>query len=301
MYLIDGQSGLEVDEIARTTQGGTVLYLRVVSVDRGLRRAASVVTEAWCGAAAAVRMLRSQGQQLAAGPHARELRLGNLRRHPVMLVHGLGADKSCFSAMEAHLHRAGYTVYSVSYSCFGSDIEACARDLEREAAWVLEETGADRVHVVAHSLGGVVLRWAAAHTRLRDWLSIGITLGSPHRGTPTARLAPHGLPGLGKIVSQLRPGALPMDDAALGGAPGTRWVAIAGENDVVVPARYARLPASGNVRNAVVSSSGHMTLTRNTHCLAMILEELGAADQIVAQPRRVHAVPTEAQVLPLTG
>jgi pimeloyl-ACP methyl ester carboxylesterase len=123
-----------------------------------------------------------------------------------MLVHGLGADKSCFSTMEAHLHRAGYTVYSVDYSCLGSDIEACAKNLEREAAWLLEKTGADRVHVVAHSLGGVVLRWASAHTRMRDWLGVGITLGSPHRGTPTARLAPAGLPGFGRIVSQLRPG-----------------------------------------------------------------------------------------------
>ena len=203
--------------------------------------------------------------------------------------------------MEDHLHRAGYTVYSVSYSCFGSDIEACALGLEREAAWVLEETGAERVHVVAHSLGGVVLRWAAAHTRMRDWLSIGITLGSPHRGTPTARLAPHGLPGLGKIVGQLRPGALRIDSAALGGATGTRWVAIAGERDVVVPARYARLPASGNVRNVVASASGHMTLTRNTHCLAVILEELGTADESVPPSRPIQAVPTEAQVLPLTG
>ena len=277
------------------------MYLQVVPVDRSLRRAASVVTEAWCGATAAVLMLRGQGRELASGPHVRELRLGSPRRHPVMLVHGLGADKSCFSAMEDHLHRAGYTVYSVSYSCFGSDIEACALGLEREAAWVLEETGAERVHVVAHSLGGVVLRWAAAHTRMRDWLSIGITLGSPHRGTPTARLAPHGLPGLGKIVGQLRPGALRIDSAALGGATGTRWVAIAGEHDVVVPARYARLPASGNVRNVVVSASGHMTLTRNTHCLAVILEELGTADETVPPSRPIQAVPTEAQVLPLTG
>lgn len=278
-----------------------MLFLQVVSVDRGLRRAASVVTEAWCGATAAARMLRSQGHQLAAGPHVRELRHGSLRRHPVLLVHGLGADKSCFNTMEAHLHRAGYTVYSVSYSCVGSDIDACARLLEREAAWVLEETGADRVHVVAHSLGGVILRWAAAHTRMRDWLSIGITLGSPHRGTPMARLAPPGLPGLGKIVSQLRPGALPIGDAALGRATGARWLAIAAENDVVVPPRYARLPSSANVRNAVVHSSGHLTLTRNTHCLALILEELDAVDEMAPRSGPADAASAATQALPLTG
>ena len=216
-----------------------------------------------------------------------------------MLVHGLGADKSCFSAMEAQLHRAGHTVYSLSYSSLGSDIETCARDLEAEAAWVLEETGADRVHVVAHSLGGVILRWAAAHTRMHDWLSLGITLGSPHRGTPAARLAPHGLPGLGKIVSQLRPGALVIDDAALGRAVGTRWVAIAGGNDVVVPARYARLPTGRNVRNALVPSSGHLALTQSTECLAIILDELGAADHLTPRSPQVPPVPVPGRLLPL--
>jgi pimeloyl-ACP methyl ester carboxylesterase len=196
-----------------------------------------------------------------------------------MLVHGLGADKSCFSTMEDFLHRAGYTVFSVSYSCVGSDIEACARILERETSWLLDETGADRVHVVAHSLGGVVLRWAAAHTRMREWLSVGITLGSPHRGTPAAHLAPSGLPGLGRIVSQLRPGALTIDDEGLNAVVGTRWIAIGGENDVVVPPKYARLPHSRNVRNAVVPLAGHMTLTRNIHCLAVILRELAAAGE----------------------
>lgn len=274
-------------------------YSQVPSIDHGLRRATSLVTEAWCGVSAASKVLRGRRHDGVAGRRARQLRLGSRRQHPVMLVHGLGADKSCFSTMEAHLHRAGYTVYSVDYSCLGSDIEACAKNLEREAAWLLEKTGSDRVHVVAHSLGGVVLRWASAHTRLRDWLGVGITLGSPHRGTPTARLAPFGLPGFGKIVSQLRPGALTIDDPGPAPPTGARWVAIAGEYDVVVPAKYARLPQSRNVRNAVVPRSGHMTLTRNTQCLAIILEELGAAGEMMPRPRSSREVATDPHRTPL--
>ena len=268
-------------------------YSQVASVDRNLRRAHAVLTEAWCNASTAARVLRRQGQARVAGAD-RELRLGGGSQHPVMLVHGLGADKSCFSEMESRLHDAGYTVYSVSYSCLGSDVETCARNLEREAAWLLEETGSDQVHVVAHSLGGVVLRWAAANTRLRDWLSVGITLGSPHRGTPTAHLAPSRLPGFGKIVSQLRPGALTIDEVSLARVAHARWVAIAGENDVVVPPKYARLPQSRNVRNAVVPWAGHMTLTRNSETLAIILEELAAASALVAQSRspRVESADT---------
>ncbi len=274
-------------------------YLQVASVDRSLRRVHAVLAEAWYGASTAARVLRHQGHARVVGSRERELRLGSALQHPVMLVHGLGADKSCFSAMESHLHRAGFTVYSVSYSCLGSDVETCARDLEHEARWLLDQTGSSRVHVVAHSLGGVVLRWAAANTHLRDWLSVGITLGSPHRGTPTAHLAPARLPGFGKIVSQLRPGALTIDEVSLARAADARWVAIGGENDVVVPARYARLPQSRNVRNAVVPLAGHMTLTRNTDTLAIILEELSAASAVVRQTRSAHSDSVDAPPAPL--
>lgn len=158
---------------------------KVVRFDRVLLRTKGILTEVRCGVSAAAKVLRAHGHAGGRANGERELRLGSLLQPPVMLVHGLGADKSCFSAMEDSLHRAGYTVYSVSYSCVNSDVEACARLLERETSWLLDPTGADRVHVVAHSLGGVILRWAVAHTRMGEWLRVGITLGSPHR-TPRA-------------------------------------------------------------------------------------------------------------------
>ena len=263
-------------------------HVQVAAVERNVRRARTVLAEAWMAASTVARMMRRQGRAVVLGSPERELRLGRGRPYPVMLVHGLGADKSCFSTMESQLNRAGYTVYCVSYSCVGSDVEACARNLEREAAWLLGRTGSDRVHVVAHSLGGVVLRWCATHTLMSDWLSVGITLGSPHRGTPTAHLAPARLPGFGKIVSQLRPGGLTIDEASLERAADARWVAIAGENDMVVPPRYARLPESRIVRNAVVPGAGHMTLTRSAVSLAIILEELAAAGAGVPQSLSGH-------------
>jgi triacylglycerol lipase len=257
-----------------------VSYAHVASVERSCRQAVGMLTEAWANASAAARIVRAQGHRRVLGDGGRELRRGTLSAHPVMLVHGLGADKSCFNTMEGVLHRAGHTVYSVSYSCWDADVAACANDLERETSWLLAETGADRVQVVAHSLGGVALRWSAAHTRMGDWLSLGITLGSPHGGSPMAHLAPTGTPGFGKIVSQLRPGVLGIDDAALGQALATRWVALAGANDLIVPPRYARLPDAANVRNATVPWAGHLTLTRDPRCLAIITSELE-----VARPR----------------
>ena len=120
-------------------------YAHVASVERSCRQAVGMLTEAWANASAAARIVRAQGHRRVLGDGGRELRRGTLSAHPVMLVHGLGADKSCFSTMEGVLHRAGHTVYSVSYSCWDADVAACANDLERETSWLLAETGASRV------------------------------------------------------------------------------------------------------------------------------------------------------------
>ncbi len=256
-----------------------MVQLTLAPPDPGLRRAVGIVSEAWSGVSAAARLLRGRGPELLLRTPGDDLRLGPLPQPPVMLVHGLGADASCFSTMARELHVAGYTVHSASYSCLGSDIESCARDLEGAAAWLLEQTGSNALHVVAHSLGGVVLRWAATHTSLGDRVAVAVTLGSPHRGTPTAHLAPSGLPGFGRIISQLRPGSHDVDDPAPAPGASTRWVTVAARDDWVVPPRYASLPEAANVRNDVVSWGGHMTLTRNPQCLAIILEELAAAGE----------------------
>ena len=180
-------------------------------IGQARRLATDLTIEAWGCLSAVAGLLRRPGSPPATGP---ELRPGDSSRPPVMLVHGLAADRSCFDVMESQLHRTGYTTLSVDYSSRGVGIEECAWTLVQDAAWVLTRTGWDRVHVVAHSLGGVVLRWAVTNTVMRDW---------------------------------------------------------------VVPVGYAALPESGNVRNTVVPSGGHLSLTTNPHALSIVLQELATA------------------------
>jgi hypothetical protein len=242
-----------------------------------LRAAASLVPEIAGGLSAAGHILR--GVVLGTGSAASgTLRSGEVAE-PVILVHGLGANSSCFRNMERHLHSQGYTVYAVNYSCLGADIAECGRQLEREAAWLREETGSESANVVAHSLGGVVLRWAMAHTWMRDWVEVAVTLGSPHHGTPSARLAPAGLPGFGKLIGQLRPTSVALDRNPLHprGGRATRWVCVAAEHDWVVPAKCAQLPPSPQVHNVTVPWCGHLTLPNSSLCWQIILTELAAA------------------------
>ncbi len=201
-----------------------------------------------------------------------------------MLVHGLGADSSCFDRMAGELHRAGLTVFLVNYSCVGVDIDTCGRRLAVEAARLRDATGAPGINIVAHSLGGVVLRWAVQNTRMAEWVGTAVTLGSPHRGSPLARLAPTGLPGFGMMIRQLRPGQ-PERPTAADRAASVRWVAVAAQLDWVVPPSYALLPESENVTNVVLSGGGHLSLPADRRCVEIVRRELAAADDRDNQTR----------------
>lgn len=193
-----------------------------------------------------------------------------------MLVHGLGSDASCLRSLEQKLRALGHPTLCIDYSGREADLPWCGRELERRAIELLDGTSRTHVNVVAHSLGGLVVRWAATHTRLLDSLRIAVTLGTPHRGTPAAYLAPRSLPTIGEAVRLLRPG-LPDLPGLVEGADGrTRWVAVAGQYDWVVPPAYARLPESANVTNIVLPRTGHLQLTRSALCHRVVAYQLDA-------------------------
>ena len=76
----------------------------------------------------------------------------------VVLIHGLWFSGWSMSLLRHRLLRAGYRVKVFSYPTVSVDLDANARALARFA------TGqqGDRLHFVAHSLGGLVLRRSAA-------------------------------------------------------------------------------------------------------------------------------------------
>ena len=79
---------------------------------------------------------------------------------PVLLVHGLVDNRSIFAVMRRSLRRRGFTsVCSWNYSPLSSDIARCAADLGAHIERMCAQTGHERVHVVGHSLGGLIARY----------------------------------------------------------------------------------------------------------------------------------------------
>lgn len=55
----------------------------------------------------------------------------------------------------------------------------------------IESLGGERVHLVAHSMGGLDARWAIARLGLHERVASLTTIGTPHYGTPLADAALH--------------------------------------------------------------------------------------------------------------
>jgi len=120
-------------------------------------------------------------------------------RRPVVLIHGWSLNRASMALLAARLRRDGRDVYTVNYPSLLSDTDAKAAHLAVTLRRIAAESASEKVDVVAHSLGGVLIRAVACHHAGLGLLGNVVTLGSPHRGCALAVL----LDGFG--LRQLRP------------------------------------------------------------------------------------------------
>ncbi|SCX47208.1 Alpha/beta hydrolase family protein [Klenkia marina] len=178
-------------------------------------------------------------------------------RVPVVLVHGMVDNRSVFTVMSRSLRRRGFTSVSTwNYSPLVQDVRVAAHQLEEHLAAVCEETGHDRVHVVGHSLGGLVARYLLQCGGTARMASL-TTLGTPHGGTAWAHAGPT------PLIRQLRPGSELMAELA---APAPQLdvpvTAVWSDLDqLVLPVTRGRCDHPDlHARNVLVRGVGHMSL-----------------------------------------
>ncbi len=177
---------------------------------------------------------------------------------PIILIHGVIDNRSVFALLQRALRRRGYgRIVTVNYSPLSDDIRAVAKRLDRVVEDVVHATGYERVHIVGHSMGGLIGRYYVQRMGGDSRVHTLVTLGSPHSGTLPATWVPH------PIARQMRPDSDVVQEFNEP-APNctTRTVSIWSDLDLmIVPKRSARIEHPDlAVRNVFVRGVGHMSL-----------------------------------------
>lgn len=106
-------------------------------------------------------------------------------RYPLVMVHGIGfRDLRYFNywgRIPRELQRNGATIYYGNQEAFGT-IVSNAEDIRKRIQQVLEETGCEKVNIIAHSKGGLDARYAISRLGMAPYVASLTTMNTPHRG-----------------------------------------------------------------------------------------------------------------------
>jgi triacylglycerol lipase len=185
---------------------------------------------------------------------------------PVLLVHGYGCNRGAWWWLRPRLERAGLSVATVNLEPMFGSIDQYVEPLRRRVDALCAETGAARIVLVAHSMGGLACRAYLAEHGI-DRTAKLIALGSPHGGSEIARL------GLGRNARQMEAGSAWLQ--ALNSKPvpkGLRAVAIYSVHDnFVMPQDAQRLVGADN---RPLGGLGHFSLLFSSRIRDVQLAEL---------------------------
>ena len=196
---------------------------------------------------------------------------------PVLLVHGYGHNRSGWFLLERTLRNAGFTsVHTMNYVAWGREgVPELAGRLARRVDEIRALTGAEKVHVVGHSMGGVLLRYYVQELGGDRYVDTAVTIASPHEGTVAA------LVGAGAGARDLRPGSRVMRRLAAGvRRTDVRWVAFYSNLDVLIqpaPSAMLRHPAL-RATNILVKDQGHLTIMMAPVVARSVVAQLEAAE-----------------------
>ena len=191
-------------------------------------------------------------------------------RYPVLLVHGYVSNESVWMPLRRALAEAGFGhIVSLTYNSLATDPVAVAAELTHQALRALAAAGAPRVHLVGHSLGGLIVRYALeANAVLGARTASAVTIASPHRGASLARIAP------GRCARIMHPGSGPVLPEA-GPPRQVRWLAYYSDGDRVVPPASARLDDPRyDAANLLIPGCGHLTICRDARLIRSLVPEL---------------------------
>ena len=110
-------------------------------------------------------------------------------KYPIVLVHGIALKQvglmNAFGRIGHKLEEDGQRVYIAPTDGFGT-IENNALQLKAFLEKVLEDSGAERVNIIAHSKGGLDTKYMIKELDMEERIASLTTLCTPHKGSVIA-------------------------------------------------------------------------------------------------------------------
>ncbi len=106
-------------------------------------------------------------------------------RYPVLLVHGVFFRDSkrlnYWGRIPKELERNGARIFYGNHQSACS-VEESGKEIAARIREIISETHCEKVHLIAHSKGGLDCRWALAHEGIAHMVASLTTVNTPHRG-----------------------------------------------------------------------------------------------------------------------
>ena len=109
-------------------------------------------------------------------------------KYPILLVHGAGFRDLkwplYWGRIPKTLTAGGAVLFYGKQDCWAT-VEENAKTLKSRIRDILEETGAEKINIIAHSKGGLEARMTASSLGMGNNIASITTIGTPHRGSRT--------------------------------------------------------------------------------------------------------------------
>ena len=107
-------------------------------------------------------------------------------KYPLVMVHGIGFRDlkyiNYWGRIPKELIRNGATMYYGNQEACGT-IEYNASDMKSRILEIINETGCEKVNIIAHSKGGLDARYLISSLGMSDYVASLTTMASPHHGS----------------------------------------------------------------------------------------------------------------------
>ena len=192
-------------------------------------------------------------------------------RPPLLLIHGYGCSRAAWWWLRHRLEAHGWVVATINLEPVYTDIEHYVGPLAQRIDTVLAETGAVRLILVGHSMGGLVIR-AYLRRHGADSVLRVVTLGTPYGGSELARVA------FGANGRQMVPGNGWLDRLADDGLHVETITLVGPHDNYVMPQTNLILAGA---QSLALDGLGHLAMLYSPRVADALLNVLGgvAVDQ----------------------